>query len=205
MKQFFKTKKWLCFSISFLFFFLLLAFVWFKKDLYIDTLIYRFLMHFKSDRMTSIALIITSIGNPGFFVFFSILLFLANPNRKIAKSLLINLIIITITNNVIKFIVSRPRPIGINMIEEWGYSFPSAHAMVSVAFYGLIIFYLCHYMKNKNLKYFLSFLIGCFIFLICLSRIYLGVHYASDVLAGVFLSLSYLICYIHVLEKKWLK
>lgn len=200
MKKIVKN-KWFIFGLCSFMFFLFLAFVWFKKDLYFDELVYSLISKIKTDRMTSIVLLITSIGNPLSFILITLILLVAIPNKKIAKNICLNLVLITITNYLIKLIVSRPRPIGINIIEEIGYSFPSAHAMVSVAFYGLLIFYILTYMKKKRLKYALSIMIGIMVFLVCMSRIYLGVHYASDVFAGIFLSLSYLILYIHWIKR----
>ena len=98
--------------------------------------------------------------------------------------------------------MQRPRPSKFQIISEKGYSFPSGHSMVSMAFYGLLIYLIYKYIKNKKLKYSLIVTLSILIFLIGISRIYLGVHYASDVIAGFCISLSYLMIYINVL-KKW--
>lgn len=94
----------------------------------------------------------------------------------------------------------RERPTGINIISETGYSFPSGHSLTAMAFYGFII-YLIYKSNIKNKKIYII-LLGLIIFLIGISRIYLGVHFATDVLAGFIISIIFLICYIHVLERK---
>ena len=98
-------------------------------------------------------------------------------------------------NLMLKNIVERPRPIGYRLIDETGYSFPSGHSMISAAFYGLIIYFIWKNVKNKKLKYISCALLGLLIAFIGISRIYLGVHYASDVLGGFIISIAYLIIF----------
>ena len=83
---------------------------------------------------------------------------------------------------MLKLIIQRPRPDEYRIIDASGYSFPSGHSMISMAFYGFIIYLICKYVNNKILKYFLIGLLGSLIILIGVSRVYLGVHYVSDVL-----------------------
>ena len=74
--------------------------------------------------------------------------------------------------------------------------------MGSIAFYGFIIFLLSKSKINKNLKIFLSVIIGLTIFLIGISRIYVGVHYPSDIIGGFLLGYIILISSIEFLTKK---
>lgn len=67
--------------------------------------------------------------------------------------------------------------------------------MVSMAFYGLLIYLIYTNVKNKYLKVILIVLLSLLIVMIGISRIYLGVHYTSDVLAGFLMAISYLIVY----------
>lgn len=102
---------------------------------------------------------------------------------------------------MLKNTLKRPRPIDYRLIEETGYSFPSGHSMASMAFYGLLIYLIYRNVKNKYLKWTLICLLSVLIILIGISRIYLGVHYTSDVLAGFLVSLSYLIIYTNCIKE----
>lgn len=90
----------------------------------------------------------------------------------------------SITLNVIlKYFFDRERPMS-PLVEASGLSFPSGHSMVAASFYGLLIYLVWHNVRNKHLRNTLIVLLSIFIILIGFSRIYLRVHYASDVLAG---------------------
>lgn len=102
---------------------------------------------------------------------------------------------------MLKFILQRPRPIEFKIINETGYSFPSGHSMISMAFYGYIIYLIYNNIKNKYLKTALISILSLLIVMIGISRIYLGVHYTSDVCAGFLVSISYLIIYINFANK----
>ena len=70
-------------------------------------------------------------------------------NKKIGVSIFSNLVIITALNQLLKNILQRPRPTEFRIVEETGYSFPSGHSMVSMAFYGYLIYLTYKYIKNK--------------------------------------------------------
>lgn len=73
--------------------------------------------------------------------------------------------------------------------------------MISMAFYGYIIYLIYKYVKNKYIKWFSIVLLSILICSIGISRIYLGVHYTSDVLGGFLISVSYLVIYISAVNK----
>ena len=131
----------------------------------------------------------------------TIALFISIKNKKIRLSIFSNLVIITILNQLLKRILQRPRPTEYRIIEETGYSFPSGHSMISMAFYGYLIYLIYKYVKNKYIKWISIILLSILICVIGISRIYLGVHYTSDVLGGFLISISYLIIYISVVNK----
>lgn len=157
------------------------------------------------DNITPIMKIITFYGGAIFLVSLTILLFITIKNKKIGIVIGTNLVTITILNQLFKFILQRPRPTEYRIINEVGYSFPSGHSMVSMAFYGLLIYFIYKYLKNKYLKSFLIILLSILIVMIGISRIYLGVHYTSDVIAGFLFSISYLIIYIKISNQIFLK
>ncbi len=87
-------------------------------------------------------------------------------------------------NKFLKELFQRERPSILPLIEQGGYSFPSGHSMGSFIFYGALSFMLFQLVKGKWKKTIAALLAACMIFLIGLTRIYLGVHYPTDVIAG---------------------
>lgn len=156
---------------------------------------------FKFNVSTPIAKFITNFGGAIFVISLTTILFFVIKDKKIGISIITNLGIVTILNQIIKFIMQRPRPTEFRIIEETGYSFPSGHSMVSLAFYGYLIYLIYKYVENKYAKWCLICLLSCLIISIGTSRIYLGVHYTSDVLGGFLISISYLVIYISAVNK----
>lgn len=158
-----------------------------------DILIYDFIHSFKSSFLTNVFKTITFFGSGPFLIVVSIFLFFLFKNKKYGVFSLLNLGFIVFLNQVLKLLFSRPRPSEWMMIFESGYSFPSGHAMVSMAFYGMIIFLIWRTNLKESYKKLWTIILGILVILIGISRVYLGVHYASDIVAGFMLSLSYLI------------
>jgi len=95
-------------------------------------------------------------------------------------------------NFILKSILQKPRPM-FSLVSETSYSFPSGHAVLAVAFYGLIVYFAYKNLKSRVLKVLVYFAGVIFIFLIGFSRIYLSAHFYSDVLAGWILGGTWLI------------
>ena len=165
-----------------------------KLDIYGYDLVSKFLI---SDFVTPIAKNITHLGGAIFLITLSLILLLIIKNKKIGILIWLNLGISVLLNQALKFIIQRPRPTEFRIINESGYSFPSGNSMVSAAFYGFLIYLIYKNVKNKYLKWSLITLLSLVILTIGISRIYLGVHYTSDVIAGFLISVSYLIIFIH--------
>jgi undecaprenyl-diphosphatase len=102
---------------------------------------------------------------------------------------------------LLKYIFHRDRPVTPLLDEAEGFSFPSGHAMMSVTFYGLLIAIGWQYIKNGWLKWIVTIILSLLIFAIGLSRVYLRVHYASDVLAGFCVGCMWLLLSIWILGK----
>jgi undecaprenyl-diphosphatase len=95
---------------------------------------------------------------------------------------------------MIKFIIKRPRPASALASDYTvAYSFPSGHAFTSLTFFGIIAYFVHTYIKNPLLRTIL--IIFCILMVICIgwSRIYLHVHYPSDVIGGFCLGAMWLI------------
>lgn len=154
-----------------------------------------------NDSMTVVMKFITWFGGAICLISLTIILFILLRNKKIVILIFTNLVTVTILNQLFKFILARPRPSEYRIINETGYSFPSGHSMVSMAFYGFLIYLIYKYVGNKYLKWTSMILLFLLIILIGISRIYLGVHYTSDVIAGFLVAISYLILYINMSKR----
>lgn len=102
---------------------------------------------------------------------------------------------------ILKLIFRRDRPMNPLLAAAKGFSFPSGHALMSVTFYGLIILIVWQNVKQTWLKWTLSVFLVLLIIVIGLSRVYLRVHYASDVLAGFSVGLVWLLLSLWILSK----
>lgn len=197
-----KNLKWIVLFICLIGFFALAEDVFNKEIMNGDIVGYKLVSTFLiSDFATPIAKFITNFGGAIVLIGSAFTLFIFIKNKKIGVSIISNLAIITVLNQLLKRIVQRPRPTEFRIVEESGYSFPSGHSMVSMAFYGYLIYLIYKYVKNKYLKWISIILLSILICSIGISRIYLGVHYTSDVLGGFFISISYLIIYISAVNK----
>ena len=194
-----KNFKWFIMFICIVSFILLAEDVFTNDIMQGDIIVYNFISKYLiSDYLTPIVKIITWFGSASALIIFSIILTIFIKNNKLRITIFLNLIIITILNLGLKYFFHRPRPDIYRIINESGYSFPSGHSMISMAFYGYLIYLIFKYIENKYLKYFLIITLGLLILLIGFSRIYLGVHYTSDVIAGFAISISYLILFINI-------
>jgi membrane-associated phospholipid phosphatase len=104
---------------------------------------------------------------------------------------------------LLKQLFQRKRPLSPLLKAAKGLSFPSGHAIMAVTFYGLLIYILQHSITIDWLKWVATILVFVLIILIGFSRIYLRVHYASDVTAGFLIGLLWLLLSLAVL--KWLE
>lgn len=176
------------------------------RELYIDKLAYQFFIeNLRNDKLTIFMKLATKLSNPEVMIGITIISIIICTkfvkNKKLSLGIILNLSGITLINQMLKFIFKRQRPTGYRLIEMSGYSFPSGHAMASLAFYGLLIYIIKRLVKNKPIKILLIILNIAIIILIGVSRIYLGVHYLSDVLTGYSISIIYLLFTTKLLNK----
>src|SRR5699024_3326183 len=97
-----------------------------------------------------------------------------------------------VLNKTIKYIFRKPRPSFEHLVVQGGYSFPSGHAMGSTIMYGGLLVVLFYLVKSKGIRTLFALLFVGLILLIGISRIYLGVHYPSDIIGGYSLGSAWL-------------
>ena len=170
-------------------------------SLAIDKNVYSFIAdNIMNGGLTPILKVITELGGVAFTIIAGVLIFIFC--KKIRWFVTFDLVGVTLVNQIIKHIVRRPRPNILRLVEESGYSFPSGHSMVSMAFYGIIIYLVYKNVSNKYLKWLLISLLSLLILSIGFSRIYVGVHYFTDVAGGFLLGLAYVVIYVNIYNNK---
>jgi membrane-associated phospholipid phosphatase len=160
---------------------------------------YRLLSIFKMFRtplINNVVLFITYLGKGEIIIFsliiVSIILILLKQ-RFYFFSLITSVLGGELFVSIIKNTIDRPRPsLADTLVIENSWSFPSGHTFTAISFYGLLTFFIAHNLKKKWQRI-ITYTIGLFlIILIGLSRIFLGAHWPSDVLASFFSGIAWL-------------
>lgn len=170
-----------------------------------DLPIYQFVMNIfpPTNLMTIIMKFITTLGSTLVIVSGILSVAILFKNKKYFKVFFIANAIGVILNNLLKIIFKRSRPTTTMVLtSESSYSFPSGHSMMSMIFYGLIIYYVIKNVNKKWLRNSLVIFLSVIILFIGISRIYLGVHYATDVFCGFLFGAIYLVSFIKILNNK---
>ena len=197
-----KYMKWIIVFISFFVFCFISVNVFRDNVLISDNIIYNFISeYFFSDKITPIVRMITEFGDIIFIVVITVISLLIFKDKKIRYSIIINLVVVTIINNLLKLVFMRPRPLINPIVYEDTYSFPSGHSMISMAFYGYLIYLIYNHIGNKMVRWGLIIIMSILVLLIGISRIYLGAHYPSDVIGGFCFSITYLVVFIDITKK----
>jgi membrane-associated phospholipid phosphatase len=196
---------WILFFICLLVFALTAYRIFLLRRDDIDTSVFNFLATHVSDRNTSILEAITFLGNHNFLIPANIVLIAYFLFIKKHKWYSIKIPVVAIGGvtimSLLKFIFNRPRPL-IPLLEPVrGLSFPSGHAMMSFAFYGLLIFMVYENVRNLYLRWGLIIILLLLIFAIGFSRVYLRVHYATDVIAGFAAGFIWIVLSITVIRR----
>jgi membrane-associated phospholipid phosphatase len=189
----------------------LIGFIWIAKYVFLDNKTafddkaFAFLKNWVSDKNTAVMNFFTVMGKVQFLIPAHIVLigwFLFIRRHKWYS---IKVPVIGISSGLVmllmKDIFQRQRPL-IPLLEPvGGLSFPSGHALCSMTFFGLLIYFVWRHVHKPALKYILTFIFVFTIFMIGLSRVYLRVHHASDVLAGFALGLIWLVLSLKLLKR----
>lgn len=152
--------------------------------------------------LTNIIRIITHLGDPIIVTSITILLVIIPKTRKkVGYPMAAAVIVSEALNLILKEIFARERPNILQLVNETTYSFPSGHAMINTTVYTMLGIFAIKYIRSKIIK--ISVIIMCIIMplIISFSRVYLGVHYAGDVLGGMLLGFAVTV-FIYALLKK---
>lgn len=165
----------------------------------IDENVYNYIVSFRNNNLDTFFKLITNLASPiGVIVsIFILLIFLEKEN---IYKLMISVITIISTNQLLKHTLRRIRPDHIRLVNEKGFAYPSGHSMISIALYGILIYIVYKNIKNKILKTILIIFLSMIIILIGISRIYLGVHYPTDVLGAYLIAIPIFILVCGLLE-----
>ncbi|MEG1059124.1 MAG: phosphatase PAP2 family protein [Clostridia bacterium] len=158
-----------------------------KADLSIEfeNWVYSEAVEHMSPVVTNIVKFITRLGNASSIILFCfVLLIIPYTRHKYGMPVSISVIISGIFTIVLKKAFVRQRPDILRLVTESTYSFPSGHAMINGAMYIMIILLVLKYVKSKKIKTALISLCSFLIVSIGFSRVYLGVHYISDIIGG---------------------
>lgn len=176
-----------------------------------DLRIINLVSHFHTPSLNQFMLLITDLATGEIItiaVIFSLIILFLLRKWSYIRSLLIFVIGGEVFVWIIKNIFDRPRPsLTESLVTETSYSLPSGHTFIAIAFYGLITFFLFHSLKKRTLKV-ISLILGIIlVILIGASRIYLGAHWPSDVLASYTSGLAWLSIIITIahIKKKFPK
>ena len=173
------------------------------KEGCLDDPIRHFFYGLRSDALTPLAIGITDLSNTKFIIALCLILLILPQTRNIyGIPVSMGAIFVTILNKTIKHIIQRLRPEDIeHLVQEGGYSFPSGHSITSMFVYGMLLYLIWIHVKDRRLRNILSVLVMIPLVLVGPSRIYLGVHYPTDVLAGWCLGFAVLMAAIGVVQR----
>lgn len=173
-----------------------------------DASVSRFVQRGESAPLTAIAREFTRLGNGLglFIVSLPAFVWLWRAKKPVGGTLLVAAILGHILNIGLKAIVNRPRPNETDevakLFETNGSSFPSGHAMTAVMFFGFLAVLLEVHVRSRPLR---RLLIALTVFIalgICLSRVYLGNHFTSDIVGGIASGLLFLFVWV-LMYRRW--
>lgn len=162
----------------------------------LDTELANALYEMATPLSTSVFTIITVVGSPGGFILVALVAAGAAARRRWRTALLLTATYAGAEglNALLKLVFQRPRPVFLNPIATaTHYSFPSGHAMVSLVAYGMLAYVLVRAVRRRLARILIIFATVLLVVLVGLSRMYLGLHYFSDVIGGYLAGMMWLI------------
>lgn len=170
-----------------------------------DQKVFDALAGYTSAFATDVMLVLTFFGSalfilPAYFLLAAIVYYF-KKNRFLSIAIIAVGLFSRLLLFIIKNVFRRERPLQQLTDQVHGFSYPSGHSFSAFAFYGLVIYFIWKTHLHTIWKWLLSVLLFLFACSIALSRVYLHVHYASDVLAGFCLSIIWLGVSLWILER----
>ena len=180
------SRKNILLAICAIILFFILAFFIKADQLYgFESWVYAEATEHMSDFLTAILVFITNIGGPiGIMCVCAVIYAIPKLRSRVAIPVSIAVVSSLVLNTILKGIFARERPNILRLVSENYYSFPSGHAMVNMALYSILIIYAYKLIKNKKIRYTIYTVLTALILVIGFTRIYLGVHYAGDIIGG---------------------
>ncbi|MGN7468738.1 phosphatase PAP2 family protein [Brevibacillus sp. SAFN-007a] len=156
---------------------------------------FAFVADVRSDAATSFFQLLTALGDATILAPLCVVLIVAfsvKGHRLEAAVILLTAGGSEIANELLKRVFARPRPVGFHLVElPDSFSFPSGHAMIAPCFYLMLAFLIARWYREKSWSAYIQPVALVVVLLLAASRVYLGVHYLSDVLTGFCLSLCW--------------
>lgn len=154
----------------------------------IDEAVSEFVVARRSDTVTTYLTFVTDLGDRYAYVVITIILaiffFIKKHSGKFIIQTTLVLVLASLSNIVLKRVFNRARPSLEHLVEVNTLSYPSGHSMSAMAFYGFLIFLCLRYRMAAWLRAVLITVLVILVLSIGISRIYLGVHYPTDVAGG---------------------
>jgi membrane-associated phospholipid phosphatase len=154
----------------------------------VDKSVTEFIISFRSDGLTKYFTFATHLGDRNAYIIFTILLasyyLIKHRSWKFILQTTLVLLLATLSNIVLKQVINRARPSLEHLVTVNTLSYPSGHSMSAMAYYGFLIYLCLRYNMRRWVRYLFVAILILLILSIGVSRIYLGVHYPTDVAAG---------------------
>ena len=155
-----------------------------------------------SPAVTLCAKVITHLGDTLAVLLVCLFLLIVPTLRKnYAAPVIASTVLAASLNALLKLAFTRPRPDILRLIAETDFSFPSGHAMINMALYGAIVILAWRFLQTKRMKIAITAGLTILVFAIGFTRVYLGVHYITDVIAGWCLGLAFAVGVILVFDE----
>jgi membrane-associated phospholipid phosphatase len=151
-----------------------------------DTALSQFIYSIRTPTLTAIMTVITAFGDVIVLGIITLIFIVLNWKTHKREAIIFTVVLVMtfIINVALKELIARPRPSIDPLFDMRTYSFPSGHAMSAFVFYALMARFIFYFTNKSELGFILAFCSIIMIFFVGLSRVYLGVHYTSDVVAG---------------------